>query len=102
MFAKHLSGAGFQIRRIAKQPNHAHVWEAFLKRGSVLAGHERETAKHEISTLFTRLGFACPKREIDVLVRGTSVEVYFIFEKGSPGCLSYYAGREQWRSDPLE
>jgi hypothetical protein len=98
LFSQHLAAAGFQVHRIAKQPNHAHVWEAHLKRGTVPAGWEAEAARREISAFLKRSDFKCPKSEIDVLTRGDRIMACWIFLKGVAGCLSCCAGREQWLS----
>ena len=102
LFSQHLAAAGFLVRRIAKQPSHAHVWTAHLKRGRVPAGSETETAKREILALLNRSGFKTRKSEIDVSTRGERVLACWIFPQGVAGTLSYYKNKEQWLPEPAE
>jgi hypothetical protein len=90
--ARFLTAAGFDIRRIERKDNHAHVWVVHMRRGFVPWGQEVETAKVYVQTFLRRQGVRYPKREIDVSVRGDRMIVAFIWEAGTPGMLIYWGG----------
>jgi len=95
-FTRSLAGAGFEVRRVVRQANHAHVWGLYLKRGSVTPGLEAQSVRRTVCDLVKESGIRLPLREIDVLTRGDRVEAHFIFQPGLPGVLGYYRGREEW------
>ena len=41
-------------------------------------GHELETVKSAVSSALGSLGFKCPPKEVEALVKGDRVEAYFI------------------------
>ena len=90
--ARFLTGAGFDIRRIERQDNHADVWRVHMRRGFVPWGQEVETAKAYVQTFLRRQGVHCPKREICVSVRGDRMIVAFIWKPGTPGMLIFWGG----------
>ncbi len=90
--ARFLTGAGFDIRRIERQDNHADVWVIHMRRGFVPWGEEVETAKAYVHTFLRRQGVHYPKREINVSVRGERLIVAFIWEAGTPGMLIFWGG----------
>jgi hypothetical protein len=90
--ARFLTGAGFDIRRIERKDNHAHVWNVHMRRGFVPWGQEVETAKVYVQTFLRRQGVRYPKREILVSVRGDRMIVAFIWGAGTPGMLIFWGG----------
>ena len=90
--AQFLTGAGFDIRRIEREDNHADVWVVRMRRGFVPWGEEVQTAKSYVHTFLRRQGVRYPKREIDVSVRGDQVNVAFIWKAGTPGMLIFWGG----------
>jgi hypothetical protein len=101
-FAWRLMDAGFVVRRVVRQRNHANVWGVFLRRGSVLPGHELETVKRTVSAVLGGLGMKCPRKEVAALTKGDRVEAFFSFVLGTPGTLNFYQGREQWMPETEE
>ncbi len=90
--ARFLTGAGFDIRRIERQDNHADVWVVHMRRGFVPWGEEVETAKAYVQTFLRRRGVPYPRREIDVSLRGDRIVVAFIWKAGTPGILIFWGG----------
>jgi hypothetical protein len=90
--ARFLTGAGFDIRRVEREDNHADVWVVHMRRGFVPWGEEVETAKSYVQTFLRRQGVHYPKREIDVSVRGDRMIVAFIWKAGTPGMLIFWGG----------
>jgi hypothetical protein len=90
--ARFLTGAGFDIRRIERQDNHADVWLVHMRRGFVPWGQEVETAKAYVQTFLRRQGVHYPKREICVSVRGDRLVVVFGWKAGTPGLLIFWGG----------
>ncbi len=90
--ARFLTGAGFDIRRVERQDNHADVWVVHMRRGFVPWGEEIETAKAYVQTFLRRQGIRYPKREIVVSVRGDRIIVAFNWEAGTPVMLIFWGG----------
>ena len=90
--ARFLTAAGFDIRRIERKDNHAHVWVVHMRSGFVPRGEETATAKVYIQAFLRRQGVHYPKGEINVMVRGDRLVVAFIWEKGEPGMLIFWGG----------
>jgi hypothetical protein len=93
--ARFLTGAGFDIRRVERKDNHAHVWNVHMRRGFVPCGKEVETAKAYIQTFLRRQGVRYPKREIAVMVRGDRIVVAFRWKAGTPGMLVFWGGNQR-------
>ena len=102
LLAKHMAEVGFVVRRVVRQANHASVWGLYLQRGTVLPGEEADTVKRTVSALLGRLGVKCPRKEVEALTKGDSVEAFFIYPPGTPGSLTLYRGREEWLPEVME
>jgi hypothetical protein len=102
LLAKHMAEAGFVVRRVVRQPNHANVWGLYLQRGTVLPGQEADTVKRTVSALLGRLGVECARKEVEALTKDDRVEAFFIYAPGTPGSLSFYQGREEWLPEVME
>ena len=87
--AKHLARAGFEVRWIERQDNHADVWDAKVRRGKVPVGREIEWMQKQVCRFLKRYGIRYPKKEVCVLVHGDRIEAAFNWANGEPGWLSF-------------
>ena len=101
LIAERIAAAGFEVRAVVRRSNHAHVWALRLRRGSVTPGQEIQTVKRAVSAALASLGFECPPKEVEALVKGERVDAYFIYAPGTPGTLSFYQGKERWTPEPI-
>ena len=90
--AKFMTAAGFDIRRIERDDNHANVWRIQMRRAFVPRGEEVATARLYVQSFLRRQGVRCPKGEIDVMVLGDRVQVSFIWKSGAPGMVIFWGG----------
>ena len=87
--ANHLARAGFEVRQVERENNHAEVWVLKLRRGQVSAGQEIEWTKRTVVGFLKRHGLRYPKREVVVMVEGDRIKAAFNWERGEPGWLSF-------------
>ena len=87
--AKHLTRAGFEVRQVERQDNHADVCVLRLRRGYVPAGHETEWLQQQVRLFLKRYGLRYPKREIVVMVQSSRIKAAFNWSRGQPGWVSY-------------
>jgi hypothetical protein len=87
--AKHLARAGFEVRQVERQDNHADVWVLRLRRGYVQPGCEIEWLQQQVRLFLKRYGLRYPKREIVVMVQSSRIKAAFNWSRGQPGWLSY-------------
>jgi hypothetical protein len=85
--SKHLNRAGFAVRQIERENNHADVWVLTLRRGDVTMGREIEWCKKQVCLFLKRYGLRYPKREVVVMVQGDRIKAAFNWAPGSPGWL---------------
>ena len=83
--AKHLIRVGFEVKRIEKENNHAHVWVLKLRRGWVPAGREVEWLQQQVCMFLRRHGLRYPKREVCVMVQGVRIKAAFNWSEGKAG-----------------
>jgi len=86
--AKHLARAGFEVRQVERENNHADVWILKLRRGLVSAGREIEWTKRTVIVFLKRYGVGYPKKEVVVMVQGDRITAAFNWERGGPGWLT--------------
>ena len=96
--AKHLARAGFEVRHVERENNHAEVWVLKLRRGQVSAGQEIEWTKRTVLVFLRRYGVRYPKREVVVMVQGDRIKAAFNWERGGPGWLSFQRAKVGSRS----
>ena len=96
--ANHLARAGFEVRQVARENNHAEVWVLKLRRGQVSAGQEIERTKRTVLVFLKRYGVRYPKREVVVMVQGDRITAAFNWERGEPGWLSFQRAKAGSRS----
>ena len=96
--AKHLARAGFEVRHVEREDNHAEVWVLKLRRGQVSAGQEIEWTKRKVLVFLKRYGLRYPKREVVVMVQGDRIKAAFNWERGEPGWLSLQRAKAGTRS----
>ena len=87
--AKHLARAGFEVRHVEREDNHAKVWILKFRRGQVPAGQEIEWTKRTVLGFLKRYGLRYPRREVVVMVQGSRIKAAFNWERGKPGWLIY-------------
>ena len=87
--ANHLARAGFEVRQVERENNHAEVWVLKLQRGQVSAGQEIEWTKRTVVVFLKRYGVRYPKKEVVVMVQGDRIKAAFNWGRGQPGWLSY-------------
>ena len=85
LLANHLKRAGFEVRQVEREDNHADVWVLRLRRGRVPVGHEIEWTKKQVCLFLRRLGLRYPSKEVVVMVQGERIKAAFNWEKGGPG-----------------
>jgi hypothetical protein len=86
--AKHLARAGFEVRHVERENNHAEVWVLKLRRGQVSAGQEIEWTKRTVLDFLKRHGLRYPRREVVVMVQDDRITAAFNWERGEPGWLT--------------
>jgi hypothetical protein len=86
--AKHLARAGFEVRHVERENNHAEVWVLKLRRGQVSAGQEIEWTKRTVLVFLKRHGLRYPRREVVVMVQDDRITAAFNWERGEPGWLT--------------
>ena len=96
--AKHLARAGFEIRQVERENNHADVWVLKVRRGQVTAGQEIDWTKRTVLAFLKRYGLRYPRREVVVMVQGDRVKAAFNWDRGQPGCLSFQIPKAGSRS----
>jgi len=96
--AKHLARAGFEVRHVEREDNHADVWVLKLRRGQVSAGQEIEWTKRTVLVSLKRYGLRYPKKEVVVMVQGNRIRAAFNWEHGKPGWLSFRGAKAGKRS----
>jgi hypothetical protein len=96
--ANHLARAGFEVRQVERENNHAEVWVLKLRRGQVSAGQEIERTKRTVLVFLKRYGVRYPKREVVVMVQGDRITAAFNWERGEPGWLSFQRAKVGTRS----
>jgi len=87
--AKHLTRAGFDVRRVEKQDNHAEVWVLKVRRGWVPVGLEIEWVKKQVCLFLKRYGLRYPRRDVVAMVEGERITAGFNWAPGSPGWMSF-------------
>jgi hypothetical protein len=87
--AKHLARAGFEVRQVERENNHAEVWVLKLRRGQVTAGQEIDWTKRTVLAFLKRHGLRYPRREVVVMVEGDRIKAAFNRERGGPGWLIF-------------
>ena len=87
--AKHLARAGFEVRQVERENNHAEVWVLKLRRGQVSAGQEIDWTQGAVLAFLKRHGLRYPKREVVVMVQGDRITAAFNWSRGQPGWLGY-------------
>ena len=85
--AKHLARAGFEVRHVERENNHAEVWVSKLYRGQMPTGHEIDWTKRTVLVFLKRHGLRYPRREVVVMVEGDRIKAAFNWERGKPGWL---------------
>jgi hypothetical protein len=96
--SKHLARAGFEVRQIEREDNHAEVWVLKLRRGQVTAGQEIDWTKRTVLVFLKRYGLRYPKREVVVMVEGDRITAAFNWKGGEPGWLSFQRAKAGTRS----
>ena len=86
--AKHLARAGFEVRQVERENNHADVWVLKLRRGQVSAGQEIGWTKRTVLVFLKRYGLRYPSREVVVMVQGDRITAAFNWGRGEPGWLT--------------
>jgi hypothetical protein len=87
--ANHLAQAGFEVRQIERQDNHADVWVLKVRRGRVPAGQEIGWVQKQVCIFLRRHGLRYPSQEVCVMVQGERIQAAFNWAKGKPGWLSF-------------
>lgn len=96
--AKHLTRAGFEVRQVEREDNHADVWVLKLRRGQVTAGQEIDWTKRTVLVFLRRYGVRYPRREVVVMVQGDRITAAFNWERGEPGWMSFQRAKAGSRS----
>ena len=96
--ARHLARAGFEVRYVEREDNHADVWILKLRRGQVSAGQEIAWTKKTVLGFLKRYGLRYPSREVVVMVQGDRIKAAFNWERGGPGWLSFQRAKAGTRS----
>jgi hypothetical protein len=87
--ANHMTRAGFQVRQVEKQDNHANVWVIKMWRWKVPPGREIDWAKQRVCRFLKRHGVRYPRKEVCVMVQGERVQVAFNWSEGKPGKIMF-------------
>lgn len=85
--AQHLVRAGFEVGRVEKENNHAHVWVLYMWRGRVPKGQEIEWVKRQVCLFLKRRGIRYPKKDVAAMVQGDRIKAAFNWNVGAPGWL---------------
>ena len=96
--AKHLARAGFEVRQVERENNHAEVWVLKLRRGQVPTGQEIDRTKRTVLVFLKRHGLRYPKNEVVVMVQGDRITAAFNWERGGHGWLSFQRAKVGTRS----
>lgn len=91
--AQHLVRAGFEVGRVEKENNHAHVWVLRLRRGQVPIGQEIVWLQKQICIFLKRRGIRYPKKEVAAMTQGDHIKAAFNWEAGLPGWLIFQRSR---------
>jgi hypothetical protein len=84
-----LARAGFEVRQIERENNHADVWVLQARRSQVTAGREIEWVQKQVCLFLKRHGLRYPRREVVVMVQGDRIKAAFNWERGEPGWLTF-------------
>ena len=87
--ARHLARAGFEVRHVERENNHAEVWVLKVRRGQVPVGEEVQWVQKQVCLFLKRYGLRYPKKEVVVMVQGDRIKAAFNWSRGQPGWLSY-------------
>jgi hypothetical protein len=87
--AKHLARAGFEVRHVERENNHAEVWVLKVRRGQVPVGEEVRWVQKQVCLFLKRHGLRYPKKEVVVMVQGNRIKAAFNWSRGQPGWLNY-------------
>jgi len=82
-----LARAGFEVRQIEREHNHAHVWVLRLRRGRLPVGQEIGWVQKQVCLFLKRHGLRYPKKEVVVMVEGDRIKAAFNWSRGEPGWL---------------
>jgi hypothetical protein len=96
--ARHLARAGFEVRHVERESNHAHVWVLKIRRGQVPAGREIDWTKRTGLVFLKRHGLRYPKKEVVVMVQGDRIKAAFNWGLGEPGWLTMQRGNGQQKT----
>ena len=96
--ANQLARAGFEVRQVERENNHAEVWVLKLRRGQVSAGQEIEWTKRTVLVFLKRHGLRYPKKEVVVMVQGDRITAAFNWKDEEPGWLSFQRAKAGTRS----
>jgi hypothetical protein len=99
IFADHLQGAGFDVRRVRRR-EFRNVWEVYVRRGNVPADKDQQTMCEVICAALRSLGLRCALRDVDLYQRGDRLNAAFFCHKGGIGTLSIVKGEEKWSAEP--
>ena len=108
VIAKGMKDAGFEVRRIVRQPYHP-VWTVYLC-SRFMPLLQVDSVKHKVAAMLTRLGVKCRPSEVEASIKGDRVKVSFIYQPeafgmfppGMPGILSIHELREHWLPTVME
>ena len=95
---KHLARAGFEVRHVEREDNHAEVWVLKVRRGQVPAGQEIERTKRTVLVFLKRYGLRYPKKEVVVMLESDRIKAAFNWTCGQPGWLNYDGPKARRRS----
>jgi hypothetical protein len=95
--ANYMARAGFQVRQVEKEDNHADVWVLKMWRWMVPAGREIQWAKNRVCLFLKRHGVRYPKKEVVVMVQGQRLLIAFNWSEGKPGELLFQKAKAQVR-----
>jgi len=87
--AKHLARAGFEVRQVERENNHADVWILKARRGQVPVGREIEWVRTQVCLFLKRHGLRYPKKEVVAMVQGDRIKAAFNWTSGQPGSLIF-------------
>ncbi len=85
--AQHLVRAGFEVGRIEKENNHAHVWVLRLRYGRVPPGQAIDWRKKQLCLFLKRRGVGYPRKEVEAMAQGDRIKCAFNWEADAPGWL---------------